>query len=236
MAVQFVFMRVLPAICSSLCCNYTVQFELPAICSSLCCNYTVQFELPAICSSVLQLHCTVWTTGHLQLSVLQLHCTVWTTGHLQLCVATTLYSLNYRPSAALCFATTLYSLNYRPSTALCVATTLYSLNCFIWRSFLQEKNNGISRHHKHMDTQNDGIFVECVCAECKRVWCFLNIKQCYLTDNYVQRVWLSHNYLSATCRFISPRNTCNMYDYFMDYYVKDFGLSHRRLCARHRVI
>ena len=110
------------------------------------------------------------------------------------CVATILYSLNYRPSVALCagVATTLHSLNYRPSVVLCVATTLYSLNyrpsvvccdytvqfelCFIWRTFLQEKNNGISSHHKQLGTQNDDLFVDCVCAECKHVCCFLSIK------------------------------------------------------------
>ena len=116
----------------------------------------------------------------------------------------------YRPSVALCCDYTVqFELPAICSSQCCDYTVQFEL-CFIWRSFLQEKNNGISSHHKQLGTQNDGLFVDCVCAECKHVCCFLSIKLGYLIENYVQRVWLSHKQLSATCRVLSPRIMCNM--------------------------
>ena len=107
MSVNFVFMRVLPAICSSLCCEYYRP-------SAGLCVATTLYSLNYRPSAALCVATTLYSLNYRPSAAL--------------CVATTLYSLNYRPSAAVCVATTLYSLNYRPSAAVCVATTLYSLN------------------------------------------------------------------------------------------------------------
>jgi hypothetical protein len=164
----------------------------------------------------------------LQLSVLRLQCSLNYRPFAALCVATTLYILSFWLSVALCCDYTVqfelpaiwsslccdYTLQFE-LPAIC-SSVLLRLHCRVWTMFYLEVVPTRNKQPYFISPQTPGhkerryllfnVFVLNVSVY-DASWALSSvISQRIMCNAYGYFI----KYLTATCRFISPRNTCNM--------------------------
>ena len=110
---------------------------------------------------------------------------------------------------------------------------IFRINILFGGCSYEEKRAGdISSHHKQLGKQNDGVFVDFICAECKRVCCFFLALSRVISQRIMSNRQLSDRQLSATRTITSLIIICKKQGYLTDNYVKQAALSHRQLCAK----